>query len=66
MEESTNPFKQMESDESCPPNLRGEIVSEIDFIRNSLTVVKLYVGELFGVALAMSGLPAADPLTPDL
>jgi hypothetical protein len=66
MEESTNPFKQMEPDESCPPNLRGEIVSEIDFIRNSLTVVRLYVGELFGVALALSSAPSADPLTTDL
>ena len=56
----------MEPDESCPPNLRNEIVSEIDFIRNSLTVVRLYVSELFGVALAMSDMPTPDPLTPDL
>lgn len=55
----------MEPDELCPPDLRGEIVSEIDFIRDSLTVVRLYVGELFGVALAMSDLPMAAPLTSD-
>lgn len=56
----------MEPDDVCPPSLRGEIVSEIDFIRNSMTVVRLYVGELFGMALALSSPSAPDPLTSDV
>ena len=56
----------MEPDVSCPPHLKGEIVSEIDLIRNSLTIVKLYVDEFFGVFLVLTNPPASDPLNPDL
>lgn len=42
----------MEPDGFCPPGLKNEIVSEIDLIRNSLTVVEVYVDQLFGVFLA--------------
>lgn len=47
--ESTNPFKQLEPDVPCPPNLKGEIVSEIDLIRNSLQVVEVYAYDIFSV-----------------
>ena len=46
-----NPFKQMEPDVSCPPNLKGEIVSEVDFIRNSLQVVEVYAYDIFSVLI---------------
>lgn len=42
-----NPFKQLESTETCPPELRQAIVAEIDLIRNALKVVELYTGDLF-------------------
>lgn len=50
--DNSNPFKQLEPDGFCPPNLKEEIVSEIDLIRNSLTIVEVYVDQLFGVFLA--------------
>ena len=43
-------FKQIELDVQCPPNVGKELISEIDLIRNSLTVVEVYVEDLFGVA----------------
>lgn len=48
-----NPFKQIESDALCPPHLKEEIVSEIDTIRNTLTVIELYSGDLFSTFFAM-------------
>ena len=50
-----NPFKLIESDENCPPHLKGQIISEIDMIRNALKVVELYSGDLFGSISAMLG-----------
>lgn len=46
-------FKQIESDAQCPPAIKNELIAEIDLIRNSLTVVEVYVEDLFGVASAM-------------
>ncbi|GAB2605419.1 hypothetical protein [Spirosoma areae] len=54
--EKPNPFKEMESDAICPPHLKTEIVSEIDLMRNVMTVVELYIGDLFNLASAL-----ADP-----
>ncbi|UFH54951.1 hypothetical protein [Spirosoma sp. KNUC1025] len=48
--ENLNPFKDLESDEICPPNLKNELISEIDLIRNAATVIELYIGDLFGLA----------------
>lgn len=48
--ENSNPFKELEPDAICPPHLKTELVSEIDLIRNAITVVELYVGDLFGLA----------------
>lgn len=62
----TNPFKEMEPDVSCPPNLKGEIISEIDLIRNSLQVVEMYAYDIFSVLiLFLNGLtPNDDNPTP--
>ena len=49
--EPTNPFKQMEPDVTCPPNLKGEIVSEVDLIRNSLQVAEVYAYDIFSVLI---------------
>ena len=51
--ETQNPFKELEPDDSCPPHLKSELVSEIDLIRNAITVIELYVGDLFGLASAL-------------
>ena len=54
-----NPFKQIEPDAICPPHLQEQIVSEIDVIRNTLRVVELYTGDLFGALSAMLASSAA-------
>lgn len=51
--ESPNPFKELEPDDQCPPHLKTELVSEIDLIRNAITVIELYIGDLFGLASAL-------------
>lgn len=58
---ATNPFKEMEPDAACPPHLKTELVLEIDLIRNALTIVELYVGDLFGVASVLANPPSAEP-----
>ncbi|AKD57223.1 hypothetical protein [Spirosoma radiotolerans] len=55
--ETPNPFKEFESDAVCPPHLKNEIVSEIDLIRNAITLVDVYIGDLFDLAAVL-----ADPL----
>ncbi|RAI78630.1 hypothetical protein HMF3257_27540 [Spirosoma telluris] len=55
--ENQNPFKELVSDATCPPNLKTELVSEIDLIRNAITVIELYVGDLFGIASALVNQP---------
>ncbi|MFD2932763.1 hypothetical protein [Spirosoma flavum] len=52
--ENPNPFKELESDATCPPHLKNELISEIDLIRNVITVIELYVGDLFGLASALA------------
>ena len=44
-----NPFKQIEPDVTCPPRLKGEVLSEVDFIRNTLRVVEVYGYDIFSV-----------------
>lgn len=60
--ETQNPFKELESDATCPPHLKSELVSEIDLIRNVITIVELYIGDLFGMA---SALASSSHLTSD-
>ncbi|WP_234736638.1 hypothetical protein [Tellurirhabdus bombi] len=44
-----DPFQELEPDVSCPPQLKDELISEIDTIRNSLTVVELYASDFLKV-----------------
>ncbi|GAB3784486.1 hypothetical protein GCM10028818_44240 [Spirosoma horti] len=55
--ETPNPFKELESDALCPPHLKDELVSEIDLIRNMITLVDVYIGDLFDLAAVL-----VDPL----
>ncbi|GAB3246255.1 hypothetical protein GCM10027347_00990 [Larkinella harenae] len=50
MESLYNVFKEIELPDTCPPHVQEELVSEIDLIRNSLSVVELYVDDLLNVA----------------
>lgn len=51
--ETPNPFKELESDAVCPPHLKDELVSEIDLIRNVITLVDVYIGDLFDLAAVL-------------
>ncbi|AQG80971.1 hypothetical protein [Spirosoma montaniterrae] len=53
----TNPFKALEPTDTCPPHMKEQIVSEIDTIRNTMTIIQLYVGELFSMASALADFP---------
>ena len=66
--ETKNPFKELESDAVCPPYIKTELVSEIDLIRNVMTVVELYIGDLFGMATTLVGTPnvTSDDTNPPL
>ncbi len=55
--ERPNPFKELESDAICPPHLKAELVSEIDLIRNTITIIELYIGDLVGTASALANPP---------
>ena len=52
--ETPNPFKEFESDAVCPPHLKDELVSEIDLIRNAITLIDVYIGDLFDLAAALT------------
>ena len=57
-----NPFKQLESDAVCPPHLKDELVSEIDIIRNTLSVVELYTGDFFeALSVMLPNVPEPPP-----
>ena len=58
--ENQNPFKQLESDATCPANLKEELISEIDLIRNVTTVIDLYIGDLFNLAAVLVNPPQSD------
>lgn len=64
--ENANPFKELEPDATCPPHLKTELVSEIDLIRNAITVIELYVGDLFGLASVLANPPQATSDDPNL
>lgn len=55
--ENLNPFKGLESEALCPPHLKNELVAEIDLIRNAITLIEVYVGDLFGLASELVSLP---------
>lgn len=61
MEAETNPFKELEPDASCPPKLKGELLSEIDLVRNTLVVTGVYTYSLATVFTTfISGLLPAE------
>jgi hypothetical protein len=55
--ENSNPFKNLESEATCPPHLKNELVSEIDLIRNVITIIEVYIGDLFGLASVLASPP---------
>jgi hypothetical protein len=48
-----DPFQELEPDVTCPPQLKEELISEIDTIRNSLTVVELYASDFLKVSATL-------------
>jgi hypothetical protein len=50
MESIYNVFKEIELPDVCPPNVKEELISEIDLIRNSLSIVGVYIDDLFSVS----------------
>jgi len=42
MNEKTNPFQALESDAGCPPDLKDDLIAEIDLIRNVFMVADTY------------------------
>ena len=62
--ERPNPFLAMEPDGNCPPEIKQELVSEIDLIRNVMAVVDLYIGDFFTSALVLANPPVRQPNSP--
>ena len=58
--EFPNPFLALEPDANCPPELKHELVAEIELIRNMMTVVELYVGDFFNSAIALADRPVSQ------
>ncbi len=54
-----NPFKLIEPEDQCPPELKNQIVSELDSIRNSLKVIELYSGDFFAAIFSILAPPPA-------
>lgn len=62
MDEKNNPFRALESDAGCPPDLRDDLLAEIDLLRNVLMVADTYTYNTIGVLAAfMDGLSPTDP-----
>jgi hypothetical protein len=60
-----NSFQQIEADgEKAPEHLKTQLVAEIDTIRNSMELVKLYVSHFFDAAGTMVSYRGDKP-TPD-
>lgn len=57
-EEKKNAFKEIEPNVTAPENLKKEISSEIDSIRNTSAIVELFVGNFFN---AISAALKKDP-----
>lgn len=52
MLESENPFKLIEPDGQVPERLKKALVSEIDTIRNTSTIIELFVGNFINALTA--------------
>jgi len=53
MNSNYNVFKEIELSDTCPPSVKEELISEIDLIRNSLTIVEVFIDDLFKVASSL-------------
>lgn len=61
MNEKTNPFKALDSDAGCPPNLKDDLTAEIDLMRNVLMVADTYTHNTVAVLTAfVNGLSPTD------
>lgn len=52
MSEKENPFKLIEPNGQVPENLKKALVSEIDTIRNTSTIIELFVGNFINALTA--------------
>ena len=52
MPESDNPFILIEQNAQVPERLKNALLSEIDTIRNTSTIVELFVGNFINVLIA--------------
>lgn len=52
MPESNNPFILIEPNAQVPERLKNALLSEIDTIRNTSTIVELFVGNFINVLTA--------------
>jgi hypothetical protein len=52
MEEKENPFKLLEPNGQVPKHLKKALVSEIDTIRNTSTIIELFVGNFINALTA--------------
>ena len=52
MPESDNPFILIEQNAQVPERLKNALLSEIDTIRNTSTIVELFIGNFINVLIA--------------
>lgn len=52
MSEKENPFKLLEPNGKVPEHLKKALVSEIDTIRNTSTIIELFVGNFINALMA--------------
>lgn len=52
MLEKENPFKLLEPTEEAPAHLKRALISELDTIRNTSTIIELFVGNFINALTA--------------
>lgn len=52
MVEKENPFKLLEPSGQVPTHLKKALISEIDTIRNTSTIIELFVGNFINALVA--------------
>lgn len=58
----SNPFLEIDPEESAPEGLKQALTSEIDVIRNAIEIVRLYVDFLFPAIGAVASPSSGQPL----
>lgn len=56
-----NPFLDIDPDEKAPERLKKSLTSEIDIIRNSIEIVRLYVDFFFPAIGAIASPSSSQP-----